>query len=249
MSASARHPVPLITRCPDSAQLASPQCAVLPGTRSAPPAEAGVSASRHERDHSFERAHDEGARSTCGCTLPRPARLAFERTHRCAVRRSRRWPSWRRRIGPAVRSPRARSIVRAVTGARGMTAGLFPFPTMRSVRWRPLEPDVLDVGRARLAHSQSVEAEEDRQGGVGRVEPLGAEEKGAEPRCGRGPGRRWGGPWVVGRTEPGWPGCGRRCGGTARSRRRSRGAGRSWPGPVPAPPSSGRTARSGDAWP
>ncbi len=59
----------------------------------------------------------KAARSMCGCTWPRPARLAIDRTQRCAVRRSRRWPSWRRRIGPAVRSPMARSIAGPVLGA------------------------------------------------------------------------------------------------------------------------------------
>lgn len=57
-----------------------------------------------------------------------------ERTHRCAVRRSSRLPSWRSKIGPAVRSTIARSIVRAVLGTSGMIAGLLPLPTMRSVR-------------------------------------------------------------------------------------------------------------------
>lgn len=72
------------------------------------------------------------ARSMCGCTAPIPARLAVERTHRWAVRRSSRLPSWRSRIGPAVRWPIARSIVRAVLGTRGMTAGLLPLATIRN---------------------------------------------------------------------------------------------------------------------
>ena len=36
----------------------------------------------------------------------------------------------RRRIGPSWRSPIARSIVRAVRGTSGMTAGLLPLPVM-----------------------------------------------------------------------------------------------------------------------
>jgi len=63
------------------------------------------------------------ARSMCGYTWPRPARLPIERTHRCAVRRSSRCPSRRRRIGPSWRSPTARSMVRAVRGTSGIVAG------------------------------------------------------------------------------------------------------------------------------
>jgi hypothetical protein len=36
--------------------------------------------------------------------------------------------------GPSRRSPTARSIVRAVRGTSGIVAGLFPLPTIRSVR-------------------------------------------------------------------------------------------------------------------
>lgn len=78
------------------------------------------------------------ARSMCGCTWPIPARLAMERTHRWAVRRSRRWPSWRGRIGPAVRSPMARSMARAVLGTSGITAGLLPLPMMRRLLKDPI---------------------------------------------------------------------------------------------------------------
>ena len=60
------------------------------------------------------------ALSMCGWTGPMPARLAIERTQRWAVRRSRRPPSWRGRIGPDVRSPMARSMVRAALGTSGI---------------------------------------------------------------------------------------------------------------------------------
>ena len=74
------------------------------------------------------------ARSMWGWTWPSPARLPIDRTQRCAVRRSSRCPSRHSRIGPSFRPPMARSIVRAVRGTSGMTAGLLPLPMMRSVR-------------------------------------------------------------------------------------------------------------------
>ena len=40
----------------------------------------------------------------------------------------------------------------------------------------PLEAEVLDVGRARLADPQAVQAQEHGQGGVGVVDPLGREQ-------------------------------------------------------------------------
>ncbi len=87
------------------------------------------------------RAHMMKAAQHVGCTAPMPARLAIERIQPWAVRRSRRLPSWRSRIGPDVRSPMARSMVRAVRGASGMTAGLLPLPIgldgLSSSRCRP----------------------------------------------------------------------------------------------------------------
>ncbi len=67
-----------------------------------------------------------------------PARLPMERTHRCAVRRSSRCPSWRSRIDPCVRSPIARSIVRATLGTSGIVVGLLPLPMICNVRCPPL---------------------------------------------------------------------------------------------------------------
>lgn len=121
------------------------------------------------------------ARSMWGCTAPMPARLAIERTQRWAVRRSRRLPSWRSRMGPDVRSPMARSIVRAVLGTRGDHSGLVALADDAQGAMPPLEAEVLDVGRARLAPPQAVEAQEHGQGGVGVVDPFGREQEPPEP--------------------------------------------------------------------
>jgi hypothetical protein len=51
---------------------------------------------------------------------------------------------------------------------------------MRNVRWRPLEAEVLDVGRARLADAQTVQSQEDGQSGVGVVDPRGGKQEGPE---------------------------------------------------------------------
>jgi integrase len=87
------------------------------------------------------------ARSMCGWTAPMPARLAVDRSRRWAARPSRRLPLWRSRIGPDVRSPMARSMVRAVRGTSGMTAGLLPLAHDSKGAVAPLD-EVLDVGRA-----------------------------------------------------------------------------------------------------
>jgi hypothetical protein len=90
-------------------------------------------------------------RSMCGWTVPRLARLPIERTHRCAVRRSKRCPSLRRRIGRSWRSPPSRSIVPAVRGdGRSWTpqaALLHGGAVQLDMRPRRLQHDQLLVGR------------------------------------------------------------------------------------------------------
>jgi hypothetical protein len=71
----------------------------------------------------------------------------------------------------------------------------------------PLKPEVFDVGRARLAHSQPVEPEEHRQGGVGSVEPFSGEEERAVLSAVEAPS--------VPRMDPGTPDVLRRVGGDA----------------------------------
>ena len=90
---------------------------------------------------------------------------------------------------PTVRSPKARSIVRAVRGTRGITALVAlahdPQPPVA-----PLEAEVLDVGGARLAHPQSVQAQEHGEGAMGGIEALGGEQQGAELGAVESPGVR-----------------------------------------------------------
>jgi hypothetical protein len=111
------------------------------------------------------------ARNTWRCTESSPARLPIDATQRWAVRRSSRCPSRRRRIGPSWRSPMARSIVRAVRGTSGITAGLLPLPIDVQGAVTSFEAEILDVGAARLADPQSVQAPQDCEccGGVGRT--------------------------------------------------------------------------------
>ena len=63
-----------------------------------------------------------------------PARRATRRTMRAAPWRSRRWPASAVKIGPADRSPMARSTARAVRGASGIVTVFPPLRTMVSVR-------------------------------------------------------------------------------------------------------------------
>lgn len=99
----------------------------------------------------------KAARSMCGCTAPSPARLPMERTQRWAVRRSCALSE-----GPAGWS-------RACCPCRGCAACDGPF-----------DAEALDVGGARLTHSQPVQPEEHRERGVRAVVLLGGEQEHAE---------------------------------------------------------------------
>jgi hypothetical protein len=68
-------------------------------------------------------------------------------------------------------------MVLAVLGTSGITAGLVALADDAQGAVSPLEAEVLDVRRARLAHPQAVEAQQDGQGGVGVVNPLGREQE------------------------------------------------------------------------
>jgi hypothetical protein len=106
-----------------------------------------------------------------------PARLAMDRTHRWAVRRSRRLPSWRSRIGPVV--PLADGQVDGASRSRHQRdqGGLVALADDAQGPMAPLESEVLDVGRARLTDPQAVEVQEHGQGGVGVVDPLSCEQE------------------------------------------------------------------------
>ena len=68
----------------------------------------------------------------------------------------------------------ARSMVRPVRGTSGMTWFVaFADDSQGSVT--ALEPEVLDVGRARFGDAQTVEAEQHGERGVGAVVVLGGE--------------------------------------------------------------------------
>jgi hypothetical protein len=122
-------------------------------------------------------------RSMCGWTMPSPARFAIDRTHRCAVRRSRRCPS-----APEEDRPLSAFADGEVDGpgrpgherdGRGLVA--LPDDAQHSVA--ALEGEVLDVGRAGLAHPQAVEAEQDRQRSMGVVVSLSGEQERPELRA------------------------------------------------------------------
>ncbi len=64
-----------------------------------------------------------------------------------------------------------------------------------------IKAEIFRVGRTGLAHSESIQAEEHRQGGMVTVVPLGG--RGRCPTLrGRGPDLRSGGPWDAGRIGP-----------------------------------------------
>ena len=136
------------------------------------------------------------ARSMWGCTSPIPARLPIEWTQRCAVRRSRRWPSWRTRIGP---SP---SLADGQVDGAGRTrhqrdeGGLVALADDTQHPMSPLHAHVLDVGAARLGDPQPVQAQQHGQGGVGVVEAPAVKRKRASSPRSR-PRRSDG--WTVGR--------------------------------------------------
>jgi hypothetical protein len=112
-------------------------------------------------------------RSVCGLTcLAIWARRVTRRTTRAAPCRSSRRPSAAVNSGPAVRSPIARSIARAVRGASGMVTTL---PALRGDDQgavTALQPQVLDVRAGGLRHSQPVERDQGDQRVLGgRPEP------------------------------------------------------------------------------
>ena len=86
------------------------------------------------RDSRLESTHDERRTQHVGVHVAETGSFGDRADPRVGRAPVKPVPSWRSRIGPAVRSPIARSIVRAVLCTRGMTAGLFALPTMRSVR-------------------------------------------------------------------------------------------------------------------
>ena len=63
-----------------------------------------------------------------------------------------------------------------------MVAGLLPFAEDAQCAMAALDPEVLDVGGARLAHPQTVEAEQHGERGVVAVAVLGGEQEHAELR-------------------------------------------------------------------
>jgi len=120
-------------------------------------------------------------RSVCGPTfLAIPARRVTRRTTRAAPCRSSRLPSAARNSGPAVRSPTARSIARAVRGASGTVTTLPPLRVTTSVRWPRSNPQVVDVRPGCLGDSQPVEGEQRDQRVLGsRAEP-GSDQESAD---------------------------------------------------------------------
>ncbi len=95
---------------------------------------------------------------------------------RCAVRRSRRCPSRRRRIGPLVRF-----VDRQINGSPcGAPTGSGPACCLPDRVKRPmpsLETQVLDVGGACLRYPQPVQPEQHRQRGMIPIETLRGEQE------------------------------------------------------------------------
>ncbi len=155
-------------------------------------------------------------------------------------------PHWQRRERRTVGSDRCGTHIRDVANrALSRCAALvwlvgravLPYPVSgararsersgaRAKTARPRTPRG-SYGRGPTRHLAgcSREPEEHRQVGVSGVEPLSGKRKRAEFRASRPRASRG---WTGGRTRPGWRRCGRRCGRSGRSRRRSRGGGRLW---------------------
>ena len=161
-----------------------------------------------------------------GCTDPSPARLAIGRTHRCAVRRSRRWPSRR-----AQDRPLAAFTDGEVDGAGGAwherdDRGLVAFADDAQGAVSAFEAEVLDVRRAGFADPQAVQPQQHRQRGV-VWSKRSAVNRNVPSSVRSSPRARSGGPGAGGRTGRGSTRCGRRCARTGRSRTPSTAAGRS----------------------
>ena len=157
------------------------------------------------------------ARSMCGWTWPSPARLPIDRTQRWAVRRSRRAPSWRRRIGPAVaHRPPGRGCGLCAARAASV-AGLLPLPTMRSVRCPRSKPrSSMLVPHASLTRSPFRPNSTANAAWADRGRSAVNKKRPSSPRS-----MPWPLAWmdrVGGRTAPGSTRCARRCGRTGSSR-------------------------------
>lgn len=59
------------------------------------------------------------------------------------------------------------------TWGEGDRGGLFPLPVIRRIRWATLDREVFDVGLARFAHPETIQAERHGQRLVGEVVVVG----------------------------------------------------------------------------
>ena len=87
-----------------------------------------------QRDAGVERGHDERRRAACGDGRPESGVFADRDDPSVRGASIETLSVGASQDGAVVRSPMARSMVRAVRGTSGMRAGLLPLPTMRRVR-------------------------------------------------------------------------------------------------------------------
>ena len=111
--------------------------------------------------------------------LSTPARRATRRTMRRAPWRSMRWPLAPKKMGPASRSPTARSTARAVRGARGHGYDLATLAQDGERAVAPLEPEGLDVGADSFRDPQAVQCQQRNERVLDRRPQPSRDEQGA----------------------------------------------------------------------